>query len=63
MEKQLSEGLKQRLAERAVKKEKKAIKGLPEEVGPQSRIVHDPTKVTKPAKPGTQESHGGKIRY
>lgn len=47
-----SEALKARIADRKGKKEKKAIKGLPEVETPQSRIIHEP-----------QVSHGGKIKY
>jgi hypothetical protein len=61
MERQISEGLKQRIAIKAKAEEKKAIKGLPEKEEPFSRIVHDPTKAIT-VRQGA-ESHGGKIRY
>lgn len=50
--KKISKALEQRIADREAKKTPKPIKGLPEEVAPASRIVHDPTI-----------SHGGKIKY
>ena len=50
--KEISEALKKRIADREVENTPSPLKGLPKEVKPGSRIVHDPTI-----------SHGGKIRY
>jgi len=50
--KEISEALKKRIADHEAKKAPKAIKGLPEDVTPSNRIVHDPTIL-----------HGGKIKY
>lgn len=51
----ISKALEQRIADRKAKKIPKAVKGLPDNIEPSSRIVHLPTS--------ENISHGGKIKY